>query len=292
VFVRLKLIADRIEMDQLSPLFARFAPSARVFHTGALCGAVAFPETDGIGHLHLLRSGTLRVHHTQGQMLHIAQPSVLFYPRALSHTLLADEDAKANLVCAEVEFGRNANNPLVRALPAHLAIPLDTAPELAPTAELLIAEASQQQCGRQAALDRLTEYFLILLLRHLLTSHALDIGMLAGLADARLAKALTGLHEQPELPWTLDEMARHAGMSRARFARHFHATVGSTPMDYLTDWRIGVAQTLLKRGKPLKVVAPEVGYTSLAALTRVFSKRVGLPPSAWLAASERAHIDD
>jgi AraC-like DNA-binding protein len=48
----------------------------------------------------------------------------------------------------------------------------------------------------------------------------------------------------------------------------------------------------LKRGKPLKVVAPEVGYTSLAALTRVFSKRVGLPPSAWLAASERAHIDD
>ena len=72
-------------------------------------------------------------------------------------------------------------------------------------------------------------------------------------------------------------------MSRARFALNFRARVGATPLDYLTDWRISVAQTLLRRGKPLKAVAPAVGYTSPVALTRVFTRRLGLSPAAWLA---------
>ena len=59
-------------------------------------------------------------------------------------------------------------------------------------------------------------------------------------------------------------------------------TVGVTPFDYLTDWRIGVAQDLMKRGHPLKIVAPSVGYASSMALTRVFSQRVGLTPTVWV----------
>ncbi|NOU01067.1 MAG: helix-turn-helix domain-containing protein, partial [Gallionella sp.] len=59
-------------------------------------------------------------------------------------------------------------------------------------------------------------------------------------------------------------------------------TVGTTPLDYLTDWRISVAQTLLKSGKPLKLVAPAVGYSHPIALTRIFAKRVGVSPKEWL----------
>jgi AraC-like DNA-binding protein len=71
-------------------------------------------------------------------------------------------------------------------------------------------------------------------------------------------------------------------MSRARFAMHFREVVGVTPFDYLADWRIGIAQTLLKRGQPLKIVAPSVGYASSTALTRVFKQRLGLSPTQWL----------
>ena len=70
-------------------------------------------------------------------------------------------------------------------------------------------------------------------------------------------------------------------MSRASFAAHFRQTVGTTPLDYLTDWRVSVAQTLLKSGKPLKLVAPEVGYSHPVALTRVFTKRIGISPTQW-----------
>ncbi|MBX9684550.1 MAG: AraC family transcriptional regulator, partial [Hyphomicrobium sp.] len=107
-------------------------------------------------------------------------------------------------------------------------------------------------------------------------------GMLAALGEPRLAKVMLAMHAHPDKGWTVDQLADTAGMSRARFALHFRETVGMTPLDYLTDWRIGVAQSMLKRGKSLKMVAPAVGYTSSVALTRVFVKRVGLSPAQWL----------
>jgi AraC-like DNA-binding protein len=45
---------------------------------------------------------------------------------------------------------------------------------------------------------------------------------------------------------------------------------------------------LLKRGKPLKVVAPAVGYTNATAFSRVFTKRTGVSPAQWMARSEAA----
>jgi AraC-like DNA-binding protein len=68
---------------------------------------------------------------------------------------------------------------------------------------------------------------------------------------------------------------------------HFRQTVGVTPFDYLADWRVGVAQTLLKQGKALKIVAPSVGYASSAALTRAFVQRVGLSPTEWMSQNRR-----
>ena len=63
---------------------------------------------------------------------------------------------------------------LAKALPNYLAVPLSAIPELAPTTELLFAEAFGEKEGRQVAVDRLTEYFLVLLLRSALSSRALS----------------------------------------------------------------------------------------------------------------------
>jgi AraC-like DNA-binding protein len=72
-------------------------------------------------------------------------------------------------------------------------------------------------------------------------------------------------------------------MSRARFATRFREVVGITPFDYLTNWRLGVAQTMLRKGKSLKLIAPAVGYANATALTRIFTQRLGISPSEWLA---------
>jgi AraC-like DNA-binding protein len=270
-------------MDSLAPLFEHFTLSARVFYSGRLCGISGDHATETAGHLHLLRRGVLRVLRSDHTSIVIDRPSVLFYPRPLRHRLQADESSGAELVCATIEFGAGTRNPLVQSLPELLIVPLESVKELGATMDLLFSEAFGDNAGRQTAVDRLSEYFLVLLLRTAMNDRLVEGGVLMGLADARVAPAIAAIHQKPEHPWSLEELAQAAGMSRARFAAHFHKVVGITPFDYLADLRMGIAQTLLKRGEPLKIVAPSVGYASSTALTRVFSQRIGLSPTRWMA---------
>ncbi len=269
-------------MDRLSPLLSRFPLHAKVFHSGPLCGSSGLYEGDNIGHLHLLRRGRMQVSGPRLREQSIEEPVLLLFPRACAHRLHAEEADGAELLCAAFDFSAGLGNPLLRSLPDQIVLPLERIPGLGPTLELLFAEAFAEHCGRQAAVNRLVEYVLILLLREVMDSQLLQAGLLVGLAEPRLAKALDALHQRPQENWNLQDLANHAGMSRARFAEQFRRLVGQTPMDYLTDWRLSLARQLLKSGRPLALVAPAVGYTSPEALSRVFSQRLGQSPRAWL----------
>jgi AraC-like DNA-binding protein len=272
-------------MDNLFPFFDRFSLSVRVFYSGRLCGTSGDHETEQAGHLHVLRKGVLKVTQPNSRMMIVDQPSVLFYPRPHRHRFQAKTKEGAEIVCALVEFGSGVRNPLILSMPELLVVPLSSVSELAPTIELLFAEAFGKRPGRQAAVNRLAEYFFILLLRSAIHAQLVKSSVLMGLNDPHLAKVITAIHEQPEHPWSLKELAHLAGMSRARFALHFHRVVGATPFEYLTDWRLGVAQTMLRQGESLKLVAPAVGYTSSTALTRVFKQKLELSPTEWLSKS-------
>ncbi|MEO6033211.1 MAG: AraC family transcriptional regulator, partial [Burkholderiaceae bacterium] len=173
-------------------------------------------------------------------------------------------------------------------LPPLVLVPLARLPGAQALLELLYDEAFAEHRGRQAALDRLCELLLIRLLRHCMDEGLTQGGTLAGLADPRLAKALVAVHEDPARAWGLCDMAREAGMSRARFAVHFKAITGDTPIDYLASWRITVAQGMLRAGQPLKQVAVAVGYGSSSALTRAFIRKIGEPPMHWLQCADEA----
>ena len=268
-------------MDRLSALLARFDLRANVFNAGALCGESRLDAAPGAGHLHLLGQGRLCVHTPPRRRQVLAEPGVVFIPRPLAHRLGADEPAGAELVCATVRFGFGDENPLLRALPACLVVPLSRLPALEPAHTLLLAEAARRRCGHEALLGRLIEVLLIQLLRHAIEQRLVDHGLLAGLADPRLHKALAAVHAEPARAWTLDTMAAQAGMSRARFAASFAQHVGMPPGAYLTSWRMGLARKLLRRGLPVKQVAAEVGYASASALGRVFARREGHSPVAW-----------
>ncbi len=285
------MMALSIEMDPIVALlrtFRTFRPGV-LFRENRLCGVSGDHATETAGHLHVLRRGVLIVERPEGPPITVTQPSVLFYHRPCRRCRFrADEASGAEIVCAYVEFGAGMLNPLIRALPEVLIIPLESVKELAPTVELLFTEAFGDHPGRQTAVDRLSEYFLVLLLRTAMKQGLVEGGVLVGLADPRLAKVIGAMHARPEHPWSLETLADTAGMSRARFAVHFRETVGVTPFDYLADWRIGVAQTLLKRGKPLKIVAPSVGYASSTALTRAFCQRIGMSPTEWMSQDRSA----
>jgi AraC-like DNA-binding protein len=270
-------------IDRLSAVLQRFELHARVFHGGRLCGVTDFDGQQGAGHLHLLRHGSLGVTIEQGQQTVLDEPSVLFLPRPVAHRLEACDAAGAELVCASVDFGIGDENPLLRALPASLVVPLSHLPGLELTQQLLFAEAFRRRCGHDAVVNRLAEVLLIQMLRHAIEQRLVDGGLMAGLSDPRLHRALAAVHAEPARAWTLSSMAAVAGMSRARFAAHFASRVGVPPGEYLTAWRLGLARTLLRRGLPVKHVAIDVGYANASALGRVFAQHLGSSPTAWKA---------
>jgi len=272
-------------MDAFAALFAHVTPQARTFFTGNLCQTVQF--ADG-GHLHVLKGGALTVTQKGEADIELSEPALLFFPRGQTHGLAGDPGRGADLVCATVELGGDQGNPIGLGLPELIVLPLAEHPALARVCELLIGEAFSGGGGRDAALDRLFEYLLILIVRHVVATRSVNTGVLAGLADARLAKALTAMHEAPKTQWTLKRLAEIAGMSRTRFAEHFRNMVGRTPIDYLTIWRMTVARQLLARGKPVKSVSLQVGYESAAAFSRVFSRVTGQSPRAFDALRARS----
>jgi AraC-like DNA-binding protein len=77
-------------------------------------------------------------------------------------------------------------------------------------------------------------------------------------------------------------MAEAAGMSRSAFAAEFKLHLGVTPAEYLLQWRIALAQSMLLAGSPIKLASEKLGYASAASFSRAFAQSVGLSPRAWL----------
>lgn len=268
-------------MDRLSTLLKHFNLHATTYHQGGFCGVTDIAEGN-YGHVHLLRSGHLGFRDAQGQLIELTEPSLVLLIRPLEHQLTATEADEAELVCATLNFDGGANNPLTLALPPYIIKPLRELPGLLGNLDWLFEEAFGDQCGRDVVLNRLFELMVIQLLRYLLASRSIASGMMAGLANPRLSRALTGIHNDPQRNWTVADLAGIASMSRASFAAHFRQTVGITPADYLANWRISLAQKRLREGRPIALIADEVGYESPSALARTFRRKVGVSPSEWM----------
>src|SRR5437868_353141 len=111
-------------IDRLDALLKRFSVSARMFHSGALCGINDFDTSADCGQLHLIKRGPLRVEHGKRKSLQLGDASLLFYPRPYAHRLITDHQRGADMACAYVNFSAGAVNPIARALPAFIAMPL------------------------------------------------------------------------------------------------------------------------------------------------------------------------
>lgn len=268
--------------DPLSTLLQRFALTAGVFHVGQICGVLHFDRDERQGHIHLIRRGPARLIEADGAVTAIDEPTLIFMPRPDAHRLITDDKQGADVVCANVLFGVGGCNPVTASLPSVVLARLTALPGADALLSLVDEEAFTQQPGRQAALDRLCEVLMIRLLRFCLAQGLTRGGALAGLADPKLRKALHAMHAFPARQWLLDDLAAEAGMSRARFAARFRDVTGHTPADYLAAWRVLVAQDMLRGGQALKTVAVDVGYGSVSAFSRVFTRHVGCTPTVWL----------
>jgi len=268
--------------DNISRLLEHIGLRANTFYAGPLCGLHDFAAAEGVGHLHVIRGGELAVVQAGRRRIVVREPTLLFYPRPVDHRLDVAERAAADVLCASVRYDAGLDNAITQSLPTVAVVPFSAQPRLGPTLALLFDEAAEDKPGRQVMLDRLCDVLLVQVVRHAMAHGLVTQGVLAGLAHPRLARVLVEILDAPASPWTLDSMAARANLSRNAFARQFRDVVGYTPADFLTRRRIAVAQRLLRAGRPVGLVAGEVGYNSQPAFSRAFIREIGVGPSVWL----------
>jgi AraC-like DNA-binding protein len=182
---------------------------------------------------------------------------------------------------------------LVGLLPrfVHVRASDETGARLRTLISMILEEANDARAGRDAILSRLIEVMLIETLRPEAAARFPHLGVLRGLADPQLARALANIHADVGRGWTVGELARQAGMSRSAFARRFAEEVGAAPVEYLLSWRMALAKDALLHGRgTLDEIAATVGYKSASAFSTAFSHRVGCPPSDY-AARFRAGVE-
>ncbi|MDO3434447.1 AraC family transcriptional regulator [Rhizobium sp. CBN3] len=182
------------------------------------------------------------------------------------------------LMTAAVDF-EGAHNPLMNALPDQVLIGINDIPALRDITAAFMAEALESRCGRSAALNRLGEVIVLLILRSAIDRGATGPGLLAGLSHPSLHRALVAMHDAPARAWNSDDLAAAAGMSRSHFMALFRNVVGTTPQAYLTGWRLILARRKLAKGAKVKAVARQVGFGSAAAFSRAFFRKFGDWPS-------------
>ena len=146
--------------------------------------------------------------------------------------------------------------------------------------ERMMAELREPQPGGHLVAQQLTYLMLVQALRlHLAEGMRGGVGWLFALADKQMSAAIGALHDDPAHGWTLQELAERVGMSRSTFALKFKETVGSSPMEYLTRWRmLRAADRLTNPGDSIAAIALSLGYESESAFSTAFKRVMGSSP--------------
>jgi AraC-like DNA-binding protein len=146
--------------------------------------------------------------------------------------------------------------------------------------DLLAEECATDYPGKELIVRRMLETLLVEALRwRSLADAAVPAGLLSGMQDPAIARALQAIHADVRAGWTVAALASIAGMSRSAFSARFGAVLGCAPIEYLARWRIAIAKDALARGnKTLDRIAEEIGYESASAFSTAFRKRLGYPP--------------
>jgi AraC-like DNA-binding protein len=158
--------------------------------------------------------------------------------------------------------------------------------------ERMREELRDPQPGSSLIAQQLAYMMLIQALRlHLANVGSGGVGWLFALADKQMSAAITGMHDHPGQPWTLQKLAESVGMSRSIFALRFKEIVGATPMEYLTRWRMLLAGDRLKNSDDsISEIALSLGYESESAFGKAFRRVMGCSPRQYTRSTAHSAI--
>ena len=191
---------------------------------------------------------------------------------------------REQVICGYLGCDARPFNPLLATLPRVMHLkPQGEGDVLHRLVELAVGESAVPRAGGDCVLSRVSELLFVEVVRRYVAQLPPEsVGWFAGLRDENIGRALQKLHERPAHDWSLEELAKQAGLSRSVLAERFARLVGMPPIQYLAQWRIQLAASLLRGGKAsLAEIAERVGYGSEAALSRAFKRQVGVAPALY-----------
>ncbi len=282
---------------------------------GPACRAL-LPQAKQVIPFHLVTRGRCVVYPEGGAPVEVQQGQAVIFPHGTPHrmgsqqgttvrdvSMLIQSSLPADgirriayggggeacvLQCGFLACDPTTANPLLEALPDVLVMSLcDEAGASTPFLSSIWSYAESVSAtaapGTIAALAKLSELLFIEAVRRYVADLPEEAqGWVAGLRDPLVARTLALIHQQPEVAWTLDTLARKVGSSRSVISERFAKYLGCPPMTYLSRWRMQVAAHMLDGAAGnIDAVSRAVGYGSQSAFCRAFAREYGVPPSRW-----------
>lgn len=207
--------------------------------------------------------------------------TLLASPPAIGETRILNGGGQVFMVGGYFAFAGTYGRLLLQELPPIVHIRADAEKaELRWALERMRQELREQRPGAALVAQQLATMMLVQALRlHLAEGLTGKAGWLRALADGQMKAAISAMHDHPAHDWTLQELAERSGMSRSIFALKFKTTVGTSPIEYLTRWRMLLAaDKLTDSDEPVAAIARAFGYESESAFSKAFRRTMGRSP--------------
>lgn len=287
----MKLAALNITTIQAGGRWAMELPAAPVMRLHVVLQGECWIAIDGDRKKHHFRAGDcFLLPHARS----IAMASDLSAKRRAPRVTHDPRDGVVSVVCNEgrdffaagsaFQLEGHFQHVVFGRLPAvmHVQADADHAAVLRWAIDRFAVEVRNARPGRALMLIHLAPIMLLQVLRAYLADATHDRNWLVALSEPRFARALAAMQADHARSWSLDELARTAGLSRAGFALNFRKWVGVTPMEYLAQWRIQLAcEHLRDADRRIAEVASAVGYESESAFSSAFTRIVGMRPGQY-----------
>jgi AraC-like DNA-binding protein len=220
------------------------------------------------------RLGAGRSNVPEGDLLFMAAGSEWFAPVRASDSG----------VVLQFAFATPFDHPFFENLPRRARV---TAPdELRHLGEALFSHVRAQQPGVDLLRRTLGNAIFVLAIRAL---GAQLPEYRTPMRDLAVYEAIRRIHADPGTDWNAESLAAAVGVSRASLYRRFESSVGTSPGEYLTTWRMVRARELLRLGDAsMAEVADAVGYRSTTSFSRAFGRHHGVAPSTWRAGARQS----
>lgn len=306
-------------LDLLSDILTRLTMRGSLYFRTSFTSpwGLAVPSFENVARFHFAhRGGCLVSVDGAKEQVSLEQGDLIIIPHGASHDLFCSSDAKdsilqldtvlersgysgtgvlvyggempnseTQLICGHFSFDEHAKHVIMERLPPY--IHLKNYGEAAgkwmeSTLRVIGDEAGGQRLGGDLIALKMSEAIFAQAIRSFIeSSDAAECG-LGAFSDPNLQRALDAFHKTPDKAWTVETLAQAAGMSRTGFAVLFQKKMTMTPMQYVTNWRIEIAKSLLSNpANTLTDAAEGAGYASDSAFSRVFKKETGMTPAGF-----------